>query len=485
MKFKKSAVLILATGFSVITTFGFAGCEKEKDPEKNPNTDVAIPNKPIEDDPITDQPIVVPDNDEEKQLEAAVKRANNAFNTLAALKNFTYSAKVSDTNFHNCYIDGNVAKVDDCGVVAYYLEEDDQSYAIEMEDGAWHKNTTQQTSVSKMMAWFVDSMTSGFTWNFYDKASNRLQGTKEGDYVILQVEANSITMHVNYDPQTEKGQCDILLNNFGTTKVALPEKIVDDRTPVESENIYEIVDGKKVFNIVAIRDVLEPWLKGDNQFDNDMIAERLQSDTLTTREIICILPSVDRIEFRLILNHIDGFPRYGSAYFNDSVLLDGIANETVKTKEQFKSYLNSIKRTKLFVDNIQIKLDYTTKDYSAEQKAQFDAMTKNIFEKLDIDGLDPNKVLFAFKTPRGVTTASAGNGWLYATGWSHYYIVDFNGKLQILQVGVGASTSREGKTPEEHVIEDTNYWDISDPFITILQEGNKALYNYDEKELLK
>lgn len=448
---KKFISLALATGVSLSAFFGFVGCtpsEQEKDPSNQP-------------------PVIIPEpGDKEQQLKLAVEKFD-AFVTSLQAKKFSYNLQQD-----MIVVSENVMKIND---IFYEKTQDGQfEYALQ-SDNQFHKTVYD---VEENMDFFaeVDEMLScfdGIEWKSVSQ-SNQLTGEYNNKTVAYQM----VDQKHNLTIAGETYQ----YYDIGKT-ISLPQNVIDDtKPPIETENIYEIVNGEKVFNLVALREVLEPWLKGDNQLKQDFFAAKRKDDTCHTRKILWINATENKIEFGAILDKKEGIPYYAVAWVDRAEMYQKIADGTCQTKEEFRNELLQVLRTRLISDTSDIELEYTVEDCSAEQNTQFDAMTKNIFAELGIDGLEEKNVKFAFKTPHGDISGSAGNGYLYSTTWEHYYFVDINGKLELLKVGIHASTSRnEGEI--DNVINHPEYWNINgSPVRTPLQKGNEQLYLDAEKE---
>ena len=106
--------------------------------------------------------------------------------------------------------------------------------------------------------------------------------------------------------------------------------------------------------------------------------------------------------------------------------IDALSKFNEISVDNFVSTFNSLKGKGMFRGNGSTSAEYSTLTAMGEQKTQFDAMTKNIFAKLNIAGLDEKNVKFAFKTPHGPVGASTTNGWMYDTEWEQYYVVDMS-----------------------------------------------------------
>ena len=479
-KLKKILALALGASISITTALSFVGCKVDtKDPVK-PGPGIENPDTPIKPDPGDDKPIIVPpvenpdDKEEEakKEFAAAVKTANDKLAAIETGMNFKYSVVFEDTSKLIAEFDKQNVKLQKDGTTLYYTKDGRVNYEFSLEDGKWQKNITD-VDMQGDFAEFVISI-NRISWTDYDKTKNQLHGTRMGDDVLLKVEQSQVEMLVNYDAKTGKSESEFKLSSFGTTKVTLPE-IEATKPPVEAGNVYE--NGK--WNIALLGKTLEKWLK-----------ENIDGFTLLTNEDY----KVDKL---LYINVDEASETYDFAFVStykgkESIeyfkfhqrTIDAFTGYSEISVDQAVEILNNIKSTGkgIIVGTNSISPEYSTLTATPEQKAQFDAMTKNIFAELDIDGLDEKNVKLAFKTQHRGVNESASDGYLYSTTWDHYYVVEIDGNLELLKVGVRASTSRnEGEI--DNVINHPEWWNINgSPVRTPLQKGNEALYVEAEKE---
>ncbi len=157
-----------------------------------------------------------------------------------------------------------------------------------------------------------------------------------------------------------------------------------------------------------------------------------------------------------------------------SSVVTQLKSGAVETKDDLKELLSST--SKPFTLDRYATLDYSTQDIDyAQNKATLDGLTKSVFNELssEISGLDAKNVLFAYKTPQGNSSASDIYG--RVVGWDMVYVVEINGKLQLLETHISSSLSFN--TPIENVVNNTKYWGASSPKLTELDNSNKALYD--------
>lgn len=83
--------------------------------------------------------------------------------------------------------------------------------------------------------------------------------------------------------------------------------------------------------------------------------------------------------------------------------------------------------------------------------------------------------MFAYKTPQSNSSASEKYG--QAVGWDMVYIVEIDGKLQLLETYITSSATFN--TSIENVVNNTQYWEASSPKLTELDNSNKEIYDAD------
>lgn len=439
---KKIVFYALAAVISISTVLGFAGCNVENNNSvKDPDADANNPNTPV--DP--DKPPITDDGKEEeakKEFEAA-KTNFNAFVTSLQAKKFACDVEKFNTSI---IVNENVIKMND----VFYENAGDVQFEYQLkEDGQYHKtvydvqeNTNQFVAVDDMLGDF-----GGVSWTTLNE--NKVLEGNFADKPVTYQQKDGVH-HFTVDGVEYK------YHDIGIT-ISLPDKVIDDtKAPVVSDKLY---DEQGNLNYVVLADVLK-------EVKND---ERL-------KKILYIDVSDEGVKFGTYIVN-DGKPAF-QKYKIIKAIWDRV--KTAETKESLIAELNKINRP-IDVDG-NVVAEYTTEDYTAEQKTQFDAMTKNIFAKLDIEGLDAENVKFGFKTPQGSSVADVG--YVYGAAWDHYYIVEIGGQLEFVKINISASTHYNGGTVN-NVMNNTQYWTTYKDTMkrTVLQKGNEDLYNTNSRKV--
>ncbi len=476
---KKFALFAISSGIAVVSAFEFVGCgsQASSNVDESNSDDIQIVQTVPEDtyneseqseseqNKVEEQSEKMVDSnlDESDNLDEAVATVNSYISSMEN-GNFTYSITSSSGDYALYNFDGDMVEVDDNGVVAYYVLEDGVNYAITYENGAWQKNSTDQLDISTAVSIIVSDL-KDINWTEFDANNNILTGTIDGETVTMQISNGE--MLLNFSDE------EIVITDIGTTVVDLPE--IEDTA--EGENIYEIdSNGNYIFNISAIYEVLVPWILGDNQFGRDILSERASDDSYYISEVLYIDADVDMIGFGTIVKHCtdkldDTYYRY--SYIGDDDLYTGFANGEYQTQKEFKEFLNSMKKTKYRTKSTQ-EVEYTTldDDYESEHKEEFEALTERVLEKA---GVTVDKIYYAFKTPVFGVYASSTYG--YVASWDQYYLVEIDGQMQLLQMGVASSIYLGEKNAIANIISNTKYWEASVYSTKEIDNGNRSLYS--------
>ncbi len=357
----------------------------------------------------------------------------------------------------------------------YYTLEGETLYSItQNEKEEWHKNFSEKTleEIFDQKNYLVELL-NNFTWRSYDESTNTFIGT--GDYA----QNNNIEVQLQISPTelnlTSTGGY-TKLTNLDKTTVALPTNIKDDT--IKSEKIYE--NGR--FNIVLMNEVLTDWMKGNNQFDRDIIVEYIigsGKENLSLDRIVYINASLQDIEFGCTYNYSSELNRFYSLHFQDASLYESLANGTISTKDDFIAYLNT--------GNLKnFKINSTTYIDNTIPKDDFSTMTTNIFNRLaevgyqgrdisnegtKVEGLKPENVIYSFATVKGDVFPGLGLG--YKREWSHYYLINNNDACRWIKVGIASSEPKSELGPNYMVINDElNCWYVTSYEETILDKGN-------------
>lgn len=415
--------------------------------------------------------------------------------------NYTYAIQNGSSSFTKGLIDENTVQVfasmyDTRG--AYTVVEGDKtySYTYDPEDAMWHKREAESLDFDSLI---VDKLVAA-EWTAYNKETGVFTGTFDGKTVSAQiVKKGDATEIVIADGEGFKFE----VYDIDTTMITMPDasKIVDHTTPsveppvveppiveppvVDTTNIYTVdAQGKYDFNIVLMRDVFDAWLKGENQWGKDVVAQRTLTSAAETENVVYVNPSEDGIEFGV------QYSNNGKSYFRnftitDAVLTSGFESQTIKTEEEFVEYLNSIAIGRLTIGDMSATIDTTISD---EHMA---TITENIFDRLATVGVQSEgitatgspisdfadvEIIKGFKSV--ASSASAGAGLGNNTSSTYYYLVEIDGKVEFVEVAVAAT---EHQDLNHYVLNNTEgKWLIAKCERTSLEEDNKDLWVEDE-----
>lgn len=407
-------------------------------------------------------PTITPTVDPAEKAKEEMAKLNKFLSDAQTFKNFTFTTTLQDGKLYVAEFAGQKAKVTTGNEISYLSQVGDATYSITKgDDGKWHQKTTDtliDEGLEKSLSMFAD-----VDWG-YSLSYNMLVGTakingKEQQVGVKFVDANGGELWLVNPERGTSDEFYYRIHNTGKTSFLLPAEIVNDDASANSEDIY---DKQGNINLLALAEVFKEVI-GNENIKNDLYFE-------FTDEAVKFYVYEQGVDGQNMLRTYDMI----SAIWNDV--------KKAETKTEMLELLSKINRP--IRPLAHVYAEYSTTDYSTEQKAQFDAMTKNIFAELNINGLEEKNVKFAFKTPHGKINASASDGYLYSTAWDHYYVVEIDGNLELLKVGVRASTSRnEGEI--DNVINHPEYWNINgSPVRTPLQSGNEEFYKGYMQEVI-
>lgn len=480
-------VLTIMLPFTVLTACNDGKGGDGTTPGGDPPTSQVTPSTPTPGptDPVT-PPVVekVP----VEQIEAFIKLLDS---------NYTYAIQNGSSDFTKGLIDEGALQVytsmyDTRG--AYTVVEGDKtySYTYDSSDAKWHKREAEALDFDSLI---VDKLVAA-EWTAYNKDTGVFTGTFDGRTVSAQIKTNGdVTEIVIADGEGFKFE----VYDIDSTVVTMPDpsKIVDHTTPsveppvveppiveppvVDTTSIYTVdAQGKYDFNIVLMRDIMDAWLKGENQWGKDVVAQRILASTAETENVVYVNPSEDGIEFGVQYSS-NGKSHFRNFTITDPTLVAGFADQSIQTQDEFVAYLNSIAIAKVELGEKPITIDTAISD------ADMEAIAENIFDRLatvgvqaegitstgtPITGLENVEIIKGFKSVASSVSAGAGLG--YMTESKYYYLVEVDGKVEFVEVAVDAT---EHQDLNYHVINNTEgKWLIASCERTSLEEDNKDLW---------
>ena len=213
-------------------------------------------------------------------------------------------------------------------------------------------------------------------------------------------------------------------------------------------------DGEYIFNIPAMVDVLTNWIQGDNQYSKDYLAEFWMTENARLVKVLYLNANINYNFGVIVIAEINGERNSTTINFNDENFYIKIQDKTIKTMNDLKKYLWSTNYKQFRPEN-SITYEYTTIDATPAQLSEFNLMTKNILTKIATKGFQTEsiknpyqnpipeyanaEVLFGFKTEAGGMVAGLDFG--YFQSWEQYYVLNINGNLEFVKIGIASSVT--------------------------------------------
>ncbi len=455
-KIKKIMAVVLCAATAAGASFAFAGCgDKGKDPVTPP--DIVVPTPDPKPDPTptpdpkpdpTPTPTPTPDpNENFETLKADAKKFSASLNK----HNFTYGVGENTVlvNPTKLKVDNVFYELGDNGVQFEYAKR---------SDGVYYKTIYDNTENVDYFAEIDDMVASlnSIEWKSADE--DVLYGAlADGRNVSYKTSGSNVVLGLD-------GQ-DAKFNNVGKTTVSTPEHVDETvKDPVNTENLFD-EQGNLRCGFVA--QIFENWM-----IETDYYKAVSLGNDCSINKICYLKEEQGTIKFGALADVV------GDKYFQNFTLKSSFMKKfnEVKTKQELVDLLNANKDKFPISISDGADLDYSNLDADyAQNKATLDGLTKSVFNELssEISGLDAKNVLFAYKTPQSKSSASDIYG--RVVGWDMVYVVEINGKLQLLETHISSSLSFN--TPIENVVNNTKYWEASSPKLTELDNSNKALYD--------
>ena len=282
-----------------------------------------------------------------------------AFKTSLQNKNFTFETEGTTFLIAN----DTYERIESNNNVKIYRTEDEikYEYTFDAAENKWTKDFSEVSTdfSSQILNYFENA-----TFDSYDSQTGVIVGKIGTNDFSLVLSENGATIS-NTDQTFE-------ISNVGSTTIDIPQTYIDNT--IENNDIYTVDEqGNYDFNLVLMKEVLLDWMKGNNQWGQDVVSKKY---SYSTAELLYINPSVEKISIGLLVEKENEL-RYCIAEINDSALSAGIGNQTIKTKEEFKAGLNSIQVKRFsIIPGSYIKLD------TSLSKSDFETITTNIFNHL-------------------------------------------------------------------------------------------------------
>ncbi len=470
---------IVAVGLSAVIALSaltFAGCGNTNQPAPSTPNNSQVqqttqqPNSnesEVVQKPIVEEPVVPPVGGEDNKDEIPVSTIEGFVENLRQ----NFACTITKDGVQTTYVvDDGVVKVESAGTTSIYASDEGGNYVYSLlEGGEWEKNFAQ-TQYNKD-AILYDTL-SRVAWSGYDKNSNTFSGTVDGNSISFKIDGNNATI---------SGALVANVSQVGQTELSLPSmEDVDDKT-IPQEYIYQNGD----YNIVLMKEVLEDWMKGNNQWGKDIMAKRQFDDSYTTDKIVYIKPNNKTIDLGVIMKRGERPYFYKIELTED--FCDGFKSQSLYEKDAFVDYLNSVKPKTVGLTDVQVGID------TEVSSLDFEKMTENVFKKLTNKGVqsggvnvdapetklanfDEARILYGFKGVKGGVIAEEILG--YRTNWTQYYVVEYQGKIEFVEIDIISSTYNNVENEKENVIKDTNgWWYIRTASRVELDDENSQLYD--------
>lgn len=344
----------------------------------------------------------------------------------------------------------------------YYEDESGNSFNLiySEQDEKWHKTTAETIDFDSIIRNSLESA----TWEGYD---GRFFGTMDGKQTRLEITESGIA----FFSEDTIGQ----IYDIDKTAIVLPEisEVIDEtiEEPIVEPDPVEYVFEAGEFNSALMANILENWLKGDNQWKKDFFAEKRMDDDYKTDKVVYFQKEDDPFRpgeyyfcFGTSLT-VNGESYFCEAYFNDTKFYNMLNNKTEITSVEFVDYLNSINKSRIGLGR-DIQCEYTTLNATTEQKDEFNILTKNIMKRFSDMGTNDSiddriedfydaKILFGFKTPAGEEVVDSKLG--KKKEWEQHYVLEYNGNLEFVTFTIESST-KESTNEKTQVLKDNYYW---------------------------
>lgn len=453
LKCKALLALALVGTMLAAVTVAFVGCAEQEDQEKasSANPPVTQPVAPAGDssNPGDETPM--------GESKIPVEIISAYFENLNA-NNYSYQKTAgTDEILYQLAGENYYYKNTSTATDVYYIVEDGIAYEYNFDatDGKYHKtfavSTFEMNDNTKSVVY--DDL-SDAVWTDYDADMQIFSGTLAGEPITFKIEAgNAFLMGNGWSSQ---------LFNVGSTNVNAPaSELVVDETKGEEAYIWSEEEGY-AYNIPLLAKTVETWIK-----ENDDATRYFIYGNNQMLKIAWIIPSKTNIDFYALTKAETGEITLTSVKARKSLATE-LVQGTIKTVQDLKNFMDNDGKNFTIGDGDSITFEYTSLDYTAEQKAELETMTENVFNRLGTIGyqegsiknegtpvdLSNATILWAGKTAAGGTSAGGDIGFC-----REYYIdllIEQNGKLKFIKTGILSSTDGV-KDEKQHVLNNDTY----------------------------
>lgn len=483
---KKAFIVTLSL---ITSATAFVGCKTTENPPNNSSGNEIVDSSSSENEIVDDKEnSVEPIVPIEPVVEEIPTERIEQFLEDLSLGNYTYEAQTEEgTTSYLIDEDMMFTKVaNESGI--YYSYENAKMYKLVYDQDSESYFKYNEDELMSFDSVIYDTLVST-DWKSFDKNTDVVTGI-----------SGTLEYSLNLTEKTLSGDVVGRVYDINSTNVLKPTYVVDktveepvvepddpvitDPVVTETENIYEVVDGEYVFDVVAIREVLLNWMQGDNQYGKDFLAAKSYAD-FTTEDIIYINADTSEIELGFVYVDVSGSKYYQSATLDNSELYSKILSGEIKTKPQFHEFLNGIKKAE-FSSNLEtIVIDTTISEEN------FDVLTERVFARMENKGVQANSVnndlpetklenfsnaeiLYGFKTITKGGNAAYDLG--FKKNWNQYYLIKYKGNIELVSMLV-VSAINDTSNELKNVLENNEgKWMISSIKREDCHSGNEEIY---------
>lgn len=471
------------------SSFMFTGCDKKDDINTKPSNPPAVEVIPSEDPPQPSEDQPSKDDQHLLEIHATIQNffdnVDNNYSYQKSAMNCETLYKLGGENFYH----KNTATGEDC----YYIVEDGiaYQYTFDATDEKYHK--TFATSTFEMPEKeVIDDIYADLLqvdWKEYDEETQICSGTLNGDTVTFKVEEG--IAFIGGDGWTSQ------VFDVGSTNVNAPaSELVVDETKEEESYIWSEEEGY-AYNIPLLAQTIETWIK-----ENDATTYfGITGGTL--QKVAWVVPDKTKILFYALTKKEDGTTVLTPVKTRIALTAE-LEKGTIKTVKDLVDYMDQDGKN-FNLNGESIRFEYTSLDYTAEQKAELDTMTENILNRLGTIGyqegsiknegtpvdLSNATILWAGKTAAGGTSAGGDIG--FCREFDINLLVEQNGQLKFVTTVILSSTDAV-KDEKQHVLNNDDYgWfvgiykeaEIDKENLSLWQEQNAKTYSYTQEDLEK
>lgn len=427
------------------------------------------------------------DNNNTEEAEIPFEKINSAIKRLES-KNFTL---IVGGNVSSTYkVAGDAVSIEKNGSTKFFVKENDLAFDIvfDSKDNKWHKKFAENNlDVNDLLYNDLKSV----NWTVYDEKTGIVSGTMNGTTVSMEMSNEGIRVFgVGFDVE---------VSNMNSTSIKLPNEneIVDDTKPVEINEIYTMEDGKIVYNMAAITDVLTSWIKGDNIYNQDLIGKKEFNKNISLERVVYANILDTKLEIGIIANYENKLI-YTNYDITNSPMLNSLKDGEITTRDTLLQKLNSEGIEYFWNSGLNREIEYTTldNDFETNHKEQFDKLTSQVLAKLKETGVQVSynnqngqkedltgmEIIAGFKGRQSKSSSTGFDLGIYHD-WNQYYLVKIGDDYLMLDFEIFSSMTYNSDVVG-NVLNGKMGWMIGNLDKKVLDKGTGAIYQKEEKQNL-